>query len=229
MSRDVPASSYDPHPLVSDYVAGRLSDADAAALEDYCVAHPEFVREVEGEEHLREVLRAAGAGSFVGRRASASGRWWRPAALIAASIAATGLAIGWFALQRLATTPLLLAASVNQLGNVADSGGLERIILNRVRSSGPSTVLVARSAEVVAIEVSGTEFAPGTQCTLELRRFNEEGGLDAVARGTAHVGTQGSVTVYARRELFGDGGYRLRISAQESQSDESFDFAVRAE
>jgi hypothetical protein len=32
---------------IERYVQGRMSESDARAFEDYCVAHPEFARQVE--------------------------------------------------------------------------------------------------------------------------------------------------------------------------------------
>jgi len=49
--------------MIEQYVAGRLSEADAAAFEDYCVENPEFARQVELEQRLRAGLAQVARGS----------------------------------------------------------------------------------------------------------------------------------------------------------------------
>jgi hypothetical protein len=48
---------------IEQYVAGRMSEADAAAFEDYCVENPEFARQVELEQRLRAGLAQVARGS----------------------------------------------------------------------------------------------------------------------------------------------------------------------
>src|SRR4029078_3545378 len=49
--------------MIEQYVAGRMSEADAAAFEDYCVENPEFARQVELDQRLRAGLAQVGRGS----------------------------------------------------------------------------------------------------------------------------------------------------------------------
>ena len=61
---------------IEQYVAGRLGNEEAEAFEAYCVANPEFARQVEFEQRLRDGIREVAAGStaeFV--RANNPMRW----------------------------------------------------------------------------------------------------------------------------------------------------------
>jgi hypothetical protein len=48
---------------IEQYVAGRLGKEEAEAFEAYCVANPEFARQVEFEQRLRAGMRVVGSGS----------------------------------------------------------------------------------------------------------------------------------------------------------------------
>ena len=41
---------------IEQYVAGRMGEAEACAFEDYCLANPEFARQVEYEQRLKAGL-----------------------------------------------------------------------------------------------------------------------------------------------------------------------------
>ena len=49
--------------LIEQYVAGRLSEAEAQAFEDYCLANPEFARQVEYEQRLKAGIAQVARGS----------------------------------------------------------------------------------------------------------------------------------------------------------------------
>ena len=49
--------------LIEQYVAGRLSEAEAQAFEDYCLANPEFAKQVEYEQRLKAGLTQVARGS----------------------------------------------------------------------------------------------------------------------------------------------------------------------
>ena len=54
---------------IEQYVAGRMSEAEALAFEEYCVANPEFARQVEYEQRLKAGIRAGRARLHRGIRA----------------------------------------------------------------------------------------------------------------------------------------------------------------
>ena len=61
---------------IEQYVAGKLGKDEAEAFEAYCVANPEFAKQVEFEQRLRDGIREVAAGStaeFV--RANNPMRW----------------------------------------------------------------------------------------------------------------------------------------------------------
>src|SRR5687768_13067299 len=66
---------------IEQFVAGRMSESDARAFEDYCVANPEFARQVEFEQRLKAGITLVSRGSteeFV--RSSQPLRWQLAAA-----------------------------------------------------------------------------------------------------------------------------------------------------
>lgn len=48
---------------IEQYVSGRMSESDARAFEEYCVANPEFARQVEFEQRLKAGIVQASRGS----------------------------------------------------------------------------------------------------------------------------------------------------------------------
>jgi hypothetical protein len=49
--------------LIEQYVSGRLGETEAQAFEEYCLAHPEFARQVEFEQRLRAGVAQVAQGS----------------------------------------------------------------------------------------------------------------------------------------------------------------------
>jgi hypothetical protein len=99
--------------MVADYLAGRLSEADAQAFEEQCGQDPGLVRAVEDTLRLREglaTLHAAGVlDSLRRRRLPWSGR---QVGAVAATLAAIALLVG----VPLSTRPALVSATVAGLG-----------------------------------------------------------------------------------------------------------------
>lgn len=48
---------------IDQYVAGKMSEAEATAFENYCVANPEFAKQVEFEQRLKAGLNVVARGS----------------------------------------------------------------------------------------------------------------------------------------------------------------------
>jgi hypothetical protein len=99
--------------MVADYLAGRLSEADAKAFEAQCDEDPGLVRAVEDTLRLREgleTLRTQGVlGELIRRRLPWSRR---QLGAIAAALAAIALLVG----VPLSTRPALVSATVAGLG-----------------------------------------------------------------------------------------------------------------
>lgn len=99
--------------MVADYLAGRLSEADAQAFEEQCGQDPGLVGAVEDTLRLREglaTLRADGVLATLARRRVAWSN--RQLGAIAATLAAIALLIG----VPLSTRPALVSATVAGLG-----------------------------------------------------------------------------------------------------------------
>ena len=48
---------------IEQYVSGRMGESDARVFEEYCVANPEFARQVEFEQRLKAGIVQASRGS----------------------------------------------------------------------------------------------------------------------------------------------------------------------
>jgi hypothetical protein len=224
-NREVNGSSFDPRARVADYVAGKLNATDSAAFEDYCVAHPELVAEVETEERLRRALSAADASAFARTRASSR---LHTTLLVAACIALVSAGGVWLASLWWTSTPVLLAASVAELGSNAASSSRVRVALTRVRSGGASSIALPPDAAVIEIGISELDLEPGKRYDLTLERFDTDAKITSIARGAALVDIDGTLTVYTTRELLRTGRYRLRLAGDAGEA-ERFDFVVAAD
>src|SRR6185295_1845139 len=114
---------------IDSYVAGRLGEKEAEQFEDYCLAHPEFARQVEAEQLLKAGLTRVARDTPRALAAPRAMAWQWPVALAASLVAVCGLAL--YAWGPGNTHPsVLLAASV------ADKPVSDRVLrLAMVRSA----------------------------------------------------------------------------------------------
>lgn len=91
---------------VSAYLANRLSEVDAQAFEQYCLAHPHFARDVERELQLKVGIRQLHHPVRLATRSHAKKRPYWPIALAASMILA---ALVFFELRPHTSPPTLLA------------------------------------------------------------------------------------------------------------------------
>jgi hypothetical protein len=103
--------------LIEQYVAGKMSEADAEAFEIFCLENPEFARQVEIEQRLKAGIAQVARGSTAEFVRSGNESRWKIA--LAASILLFVCA-GAFLWQRSAAVhPNILAA----IAGDADRGG----------------------------------------------------------------------------------------------------------
>jgi hypothetical protein len=139
--------------LVADYLANRLNEAEAQAFELYCLEHPDFAREVEGELALKTGLReahksVAKVSALTPRRRV--GRW--PLAF-AATVAV--LASAFLIVQHLMErpTPLVAFASTADVPDSLRRSVVSHVSLLRVRGIDPSTQVSVAANSVVEIRL----------------------------------------------------------------------------
>src|SRR5688572_6796108 len=155
---------------IDRYVAGKMSEPEAVAFEDYCVANPEFAKQVEFEQRLKNGLRIVASGSTAEFVRSAPPERWKVA--IAAALVLFVLA-GAFFWQRLPGVQGHILASVPAEGQQKFSS--MRLALIRGAESLPNL-----PAGLVRVEIVGL-FDPGFHYNIVLDRLDEHEGIATVA------------------------------------------------
>lgn len=199
---------------IEQYVAGGMSANEARAFEDYCVAHPEFARQVELEQRLKAGFAQVARGStaeFV--RSSRPMRWQMAAA--AAGIAMT-LFMMFYAWNRFAPTadrPILAMVS-------PDAAGARTLRLALVRGNHG---IPALQSDLLRVEIAGL-FDMGFHYSIALDRIDQQKNIQTVAtlhgvRPTSPV----SLQVMVDGDQLPPGSYSLHVRKQTSV-DEPLDF-----
>jgi len=200
--------------LIDRYVAGKMSEAEAVAFEEYCVANPEFARQVEFEQRLKGGLGMVARGStaeFV--RAEPVGRW---KIALAASIALFILA-GVFFWQRMPgmSSHVLAAVPAESQQPYASM----RLALIRGAETSP-----ALPAGVVRVEIVGL-FDTAVHYDVTLGRQENDKSVATVAtlsgqRPTSPV----TLEVLIDSSQLDSGNFFLRVRKQASD-EEPLDFS----
>jgi hypothetical protein len=140
--------------VVADYLANRLSEAEAHSFEHYCLEHPDFAREVERELALKTGMRQAQAGA---RQVSASmspkrqlSRW--PLALAASVVVlASAVLIIQYVMDK---QPQLVAfTSTTDVPDRLKRSAVSQVWLVRVRGNSATTQVSAPVDGVVEIRL----------------------------------------------------------------------------
>jgi len=199
---------------IEQYLAGALSDADAAAFEEYCVANPEFARQVEFEQRLKAGIRHVGSGSsaeFV--RSNHLARWkWAAAASILIAVASVFYV--WQDHSRGAAQPVMAAV----LTDVQRNGPTLRLALVRGAEATPSL-----AAGDVRIEIVGL-FDPGYHYSVVLDRLEAKRKVDTVATLYGqHPTSPTTLEVMVDSDQLAPGSYSLSVRKQASD-EEPLDF-----
>jgi hypothetical protein len=196
------------------YLAGTLSEAEAQAFEVYCLANPEFARQVEFEQRLRIGIREVARGStaeFV--RANHSGRWKFAAA--AGVLLALGAALyAWQAGPR-AVSPQIMAAVTT---DAQRSGASLRLALVRGAEALP-----ALQPGRVRVEIVGL-FDLGFHYTVSLDRLEKQERVDTIATLYGQLPSSPmTLEVVIDSDRLLPGTYSLQVRNQTSD-DEPLDF-----
>jgi hypothetical protein len=137
---------------VARYVAGRLSETELDAFEEYCIGHPAMVDEVALEKRMKSALAKTVAKSPAQfRETQRAGRWMLPiaAGVLIAVIGGVLLMYG----RPLDLSKLDVLASTSQLRQQLPS--LPAVSLAQTRGSQLQN-LGAASREVVRVKLSGS-------------------------------------------------------------------------
>src|SRR4051812_10515739 len=145
--------------LIEQYVSGKLGGKEAEEFEAYCVANPEFAKQVEFEQRLRSGIATVARGStaeFV--RSESQSRWMLAAA--ASVVLAVG-AVSWAWWHQSAKLGRALMAAVST--DAQRSGASLRLAQVRGAESLPRL-----KANILRVEIVGLfDVASNYSVTLE--------------------------------------------------------------
>ena len=200
---------------IDSYVSGRMGESEARAFEDYCVANPEFARQVEFEQRLKSGIAQVASGNtaeFV-RSPPHPARW----SLAAAAGIAFVLFAGFYLWNRYVPTvrPAIMAAVT------ADSPREDRLLrLALVRGSETTPEL---PPGLVRVAIAGL-FDPGFEYSVALDRLDSRRNIDTIATLYGqHPASSVTLEVMVDSDRLEPGSYSLRVRKQAS-SEEALDF-----
>jgi hypothetical protein len=198
---------------IDQYVAGKMSEAEADAFENYCVANPEFARQVEFEQRLKAGLKVVASGSTAEFVRSPVERW---KLALAASLLLFVVASVYF-WQRMPGAHLQILAAVPTSGQHP----LASMRLALIRGAEGLPLLPAGA---VRVEIVGL-FDPGSHYHIALDRLDNDKNIATVAALTSQTPTSPvTLEVVIDSAQLEPGSYFLRVRKQDSD-EEPLDFS----
>lgn len=198
--------------LIEQYVAGRLSESEAQAFEDYCLANPEFARQVEYEQRLKAGLIEVARGSTAEFVRSDHPLRWSLAAAAGLVLALAAIFYVWSPVSR--STPAMLAA----ITDAAPHDASLRLALVRGSDNEP-----ALPRGMVRVEIVGL-FDVGHSYSVALDRLGQNKEIDTVATlSDQRPSSPVSLEVIIDSKQLRPGPYSLRVRKQAS-GEEALDF-----
>jgi hypothetical protein len=200
--------------MIEQYVTGRLGKDEAEAFEAYCVANPEFARQVEYEQRLRAGIREVAAGSTAEFVRSNHPHGWKVALAAGLVIA---VALGFYAWTRGGSVhPTQILAGVTPA--TSHPGPALRLAMVRGAESIP-----ALPEGVVRVEIVGL-FDTGYHYTISLDRLEKQKNVENISTVYGqHPTSPLSLEVMIDGDRLRAGTYSLRVRKQTSD-EEPLDF-----
>ena len=202
--------------LIDQYVSGRMGEAEASAIEEYCLANPEFARQVEYEQRLKTGLALVARGStaeFV--RSNDHSLSWNFAAAAAILLAFFGMYFVWSHHSSNAMKPLMAAVTSDS----QRSGPALRLALVRGNENAPELPDGSVRVEIVGL------FDLGFHYSVALDRLEQNKKVDTVATlYSQHPTSPVTLEVMVESDQLRPGTYSLRVRKQASD-EESLDFS----
>jgi hypothetical protein len=200
---------------IEQYVAGRLDAREAEEFEAYCVANPEFAKQVEFEQRLRDGIAQVARGSteeFV--RANAEPRW-KFAAAASVVLALGALSWTWWHQSNKLGRAVMAAVSTD----AQRSGPSLRLAQVRGAESVPSL-----GSRVIRVEVVGL-FDGAALYNITLDRIEDQHARALTTLYGQHPSSPVTLEFMLDAEDLPAGSYTLRIRKQASD-DDALDFGV---
>jgi len=197
---------------IDQYIAGSMSEADAQAFEEYCLANPDFARQVEFEQRLKLGVAQVASGSTAEFVRSETPLRWSLAAAAGVLIAVFAVFYAWTTGMR---APSTILASVVDGSPAGDSS--MRLALVRGSDSTPEL-----PGGLVRVEIVGL-FEAGNFYSVALDR-REQNQNDTIATlNDQRPSSPMSLDVLIDSKQLRSGSYSLRVRKQAS-GEEALDF-----
>lgn len=200
--------------LIEQYVAGRLSEEQAQAFEDYCVANPEFARQVEYEQRLKAGIAVVARGSTAEFVRSNHPWAWTLAAAASVLLAISTIFYLWGPVSP-AIAPGIMAAVTE---TTPREGTSMRLALVRGSDTAPPL-----PRGLVRVEIVGL-FEVGHEYSIALDRLEQNRKIDTIASlNDQHPRSPVGLEVMIDSDQLRPGLYSLRVRKQAS-GEEPLDF-----
>jgi hypothetical protein len=198
---------------IEQYVAGKMDEAEAEAFEEYCVANPDFAKQVEFEQRLKSGIKLVAQGSTEEFVRSNNPMRWRLAASAAVLLA---LSVGFFAWHTNPAGARPVLASI--AGETQLKGPSMRLALVRGAEAAP-----ALQHGLVRVEIVGL-FDTDVHYSVSLDRLDPRKSIETMAAlHGQHPTSPMTLEVMLDSEQLKPGAYSLRVRKQ-SSDEEALDF-----
>jgi hypothetical protein len=196
--------------LIERYVAGRLDEAEAEAFEEYCLANPEFAKQVEFEQRLKAGLAQVASGSTAEFVRSNNPLPWRLAMAAGVLLVVVSILFVWNPLSP-AHAPAVMATVTTDKQR---SGAALRLALVRGSDSVP-----ALQPGIVRVEIVGL-FDLGFHYSVALDRLEHTKDVETIATlYSQHPTSPVTLEVMIDSDQLRSGSYSLRVRKQASDED----------
>jgi hypothetical protein len=198
--------------MIDKYIAGSLSESDAQAFEEHCLANPEFARQVEYEQRLKIGIAQVASGSTAEFVRSENPLRWSLAAAAGVLVALTAVFYVWSSSHTPAPTIMAAVVDHSSVGNAS-----LRLALVRGSDSIPTL-----PGGLVRVEIVGL-FEAGNFYSVALDR-REQNQNDTIATlNDQRPSSPMSLDVLIDSKQLRPGSYSLRVRKQAS-GEEALDF-----
>jgi len=191
-----------------------MSESEARAFEDYCVANPDFARQVEFEQRLKSGIAQVARGHTSEFVRSNHPLRWQLAAAASIVLLLFGALFSWNQISPKAAPAIMAAVT----GGDAHQGAMMRLALERGAGSTPEL-----PPGVVRVAIAGL-FDTGFQYSIALDRLDQKKNIDTIATLYGqHPASPMTLDVIIDSEQLEPGTYSLRVRKQASD-EEALDF-----
>lgn len=201
------------HDQIEQYLAGRMTESDARAFEDHCVAHPEFAKQVELEQRLKAGITHVARGSTEEFVRSHHPINWQMAAAAAGILLSLLTVLYLWQRPPSQLQPVLATMSADE-----HAGKSLRLALVRGTAGRP-----ALEQGRVRVEIAGL-FDTAFHYTVTLDRIDQQKHIETVAtvHGVRPISPV-ALEVLVDADQLAPGSYSLRVRKQTSV-EEPLDF-----